>query len=221
MMLRSIVFGATVAVMGLGLTVAGATDPTGTQGQTTNRSSTQATQQGTSDTKDTSATDKAKDAAESASKAVSDSWITLKTKMALLADKQVSSTDVHVSTQQGVITLQGKVPSAEAKEAAERDALKIDGAQRVVNRLAVVPAANQKSAERRDEQITQDVEGRLKKETSLKQASIDVHTDNGIVTLRGDAPSLQASVRASEVAHRVPGVRAVQNDLHVKEQTRG
>src|SRR5574341_1566580 len=62
----------------------------------------------------TSATEKAKDTATSAGKELSDSWITLKTKIALLADEKVSSTDVHVTTKAGGITLRGTGATAEA-----------------------------------------------------------------------------------------------------------
>jgi len=61
-----------------------------------------------------------------------------------------------------------------------------------------------------------DVETRLKTHPTLKQASIDVHADNGIVTLTGDAPSAQASLHASEMARKVSGVRAVHNELTVQ-----
>lgn len=166
--------------------------------------------------------DKAKSTADTAKTEVTDSWITLKTKMALLADERVSANDVHVTTQKGVITLNGTVPSADAKQAAESEALKTTGARRVVNRLAVARTADQKMAKREDKQITDDVEGRLKNDGALQTSKIDVRVDNGIVTLTGDAPSLQASVHASEVAHKVPGVRAVQNDISVKgESTQG
>jgi hyperosmotically inducible protein len=169
-----------------------------------------------------STTDKAKDAARSTGDAVSDSWITAKTKMSLMADERVSATDVNVTTRQGVVTLTGKVPSDEAKKAAAANAEKIDGAKRVINNLTVVAIKDTKRIEREDDQITQDVEDRLKKDKGLKQADIDVKTENGIVTLTGEAPSLRSSVRASEVAHRVPGVRAVQNELKVKgEGARG
>jgi hyperosmotically inducible periplasmic protein len=166
----------------------------------------------------TSATDKAKDIATSAGKELSDSWITLKTKIALLADEKVSSTDVHVTTKAGVITLRGKVATEEARQAAEVDALKIEGAKKVVNYLVVVPKAAQKMVERKDDQIVKDVDNRLKKDSSLKKASIDVHSDNGIITLTGDVPSLETSLRASENARQVAGVRAVRNELTVENE---
>ncbi len=165
----------------------------------------------------TSATDTAKDIATSAGKELSDSWITLKTKIALLADEKVSSTDVHVTTKAGVITLRGKVATEEARQAAEVDALKIEGAKKVVNNLVVVPMPAQKVVEWIDDQIVKDVENRLKKDPSLKKANIDVHSDNGIITLTGDVPSLETSLRASEKARQVAGVRAVRNELSVEK----
>ena len=144
---------------------------------------------------------------------VTDSWLTLKTKLALLADERVSSNEVSVKTVKGVITLHGKVASAEEQKAAEEIALTIEGQKKVVNQLTVVPTAQRKMVDRQDEQIVTDVKKALTKEASLKKASIDVRAEKGIVTLTGKAPSLATSVRASEVARRVSGVRAVRNEL--------
>ncbi len=222
-MLRLLTIAVSLVVLGLAPAVARAAGPAGTQGYSnpagTDQSSKSATDQSTTDKmKDTANTAKEmmKETANTTAGEASDSWITLKTKMALLADDKVSSTDVHVTTKQGVITLRGKVDSEEAKQAAEADAQKIDGVQKVVNHLVVVPKAAQKAVQRKDEQIVKDVENRLKTDPTLKQDSIDVHADNGIVTLSGDVPSAQSSLRASEVTRRVSGVRAVHNELTVE-----
>jgi hyperosmotically inducible protein len=165
-----------------------------------------------------SATGAVKDTAKTAATGMSDSWITMKTKMALLADERVSSGDVSVKTQKGVIALHGKVASEEAKKAAEDIALKIEGAKTVTNRLVVVSKATRKVVDRQDDQIVKDVEKRIKEDSRLKKADIDVRADKGIVTLTGKAASLATSVRASEVAHRVPGVRAVRNEMTLERK---
>ena len=87
------------------------------------------------------AAEKMERAAETALKELSDSWITLKTKLNLFADERVSAKDVHVTTQQGVIVLTGKVGTEDARLAAEETAAKIDGAKKVENHLVVVPKA--------------------------------------------------------------------------------
>jgi hyperosmotically inducible periplasmic protein len=142
-----------------------------------------------------------------------DSGLTFKTKLALLADERVSSNDVSVKTVKGVITLHGKVASPADQQAAEEIARMIEGQKKVVNQLTVVPTAQRKIVDRQDDQIVTDVKEAITTEASLKKASIDVRAEKGIVTLTGKAPSLVTSVRASEVARRVAGVRAVRNEL--------
>jgi hyperosmotically inducible protein len=159
-----------------------------------------------------------KDTSDTASIEMSDSWITLKTKLALLADERVSSLDVSVKTQKGVITLRGKVENEAARQAAEEIALNIKGQKKVVNQLTVVPKAARKVVDRQDDQIVKDVEKGIKNDARLKKATVDVRADKGIVTLTGKAPSLETSVRASEVARRVPGVRAVRNEVKLERK---
>jgi hyperosmotically inducible periplasmic protein len=166
-------------------------------------------------TKTESAADTLKDTTKKAVRELNDSWLTLKTKLALLADERVSSSGVHVTTHQGVIVLDGKVDSEVARHAAEEIATNIEGVDRVENRLVIVAKADQKVVARKDDQIVKDVDGLIKKNADLKKAEIEIRADNGIVTLTGEAPSLETSVHASEVASRVPGVRAVRNELIV------
>jgi len=154
-----------------------------------------------------------KDAGATVTREATDSWLTLKTKLALLADERVSSNDVSVKTAKGVITLRGKVDSEAEQQAAGEIARTIEGAQAVSNQLTVVPAAQRKMVDRQDDQIVKEVKRGIKNDARLKKADIDVRADEGIVTLTGKAPSLETSVRASETARRVPGVRAVRNEL--------
>jgi hyperosmotically inducible periplasmic protein len=153
------------------------------------------------------------EAGKTATREVTDSWLTLQTKLALLADERVSSGDVHVATQSGVITLRGKVDSAAEQQAAGEIARTIEGAREVSNQLTVVPQAERKAVERQDHQIVKDVKRDIKNDARLKKARIHVRADDGIVTLTGKTPSLETSVRASETARRVSGVRAVRNEL--------
>jgi len=59
-----------------------------------------------------------------ASYAASDAWITTKSKMALLTTAGVSSNAVNVDTVDGVVTLHGKVGTAEEKAKAEAEVKK-------------------------------------------------------------------------------------------------
>lgn len=157
------------------------------------------------------AKDKTKSATESAKTGVSDSWITAKTKIALYADERVSGTQVNVDTKNGVVTLRGKVDSAEAKSAAESVAKSIDGAKTVKNELQVVAPPARKAVDASDKDIAKAVGDRLHKDPQLKK--VDVRADAGVVTLTGEVPSVTASAKASEMARQVPGVRSVRNEV--------
>jgi hyperosmotically inducible protein len=151
-----------------------------------------------------------------ATTAVSDSWITAKTKMALFADERVKGLQVAVETEKGgIVHLRGKVDSAEAKAAAADIAKGIDGVKSVKNDLQVVPPEKRDIVEAKDADIKKAVQSRLSKDTQLK--SVDVRADGGVVVLTGDAPNITAAARASEVARAVPGVKSVKNEINVKQ----
>src|SRR5262249_20992621 len=163
--------------------------------------------------------EKAKSATRETKSQLSDSWLTSKTKIALLADERVKSTQINVEPSNGVVALRGKVDSSEAKAAAAEVAKGIDGVKDVKNELRVVPPAERKTVEATDKDITRHVQDRLAHDTKLKHAKIDVRTDAGVVVLTGHVPSVSLSARASELAREVPGVRAVKNDLAYEQRS--
>lgn len=160
-----------------------------------------------------------KGAAKEAKTGLSDSWITGKTKIALLADERVKGRQVSVETTNGVVALRGKVDTVEAKSAAESVAKGIDGVRGVRNDLQVVAATERPLVDANDADLTKAVQDSLAKDARLSK--IDVRTDRGIVTLTGDVDRMGTSVRASEIARAVPGVRAVRNELEVKAARTG
>jgi hyperosmotically inducible protein len=66
-----------------------------------------------------------------------DASITSKIKAKLALDSDINPFNVDVTTNQGVVTLQGRVKTEEARETAERYARETDGVQRVVNLVKV------------------------------------------------------------------------------------
>ncbi len=71
------------------------------------------------------------------SKVIDDTWITSKTKTALLAKSDLKARDIEVKTQRGTVTLTGSVPSRDDSDRAEQVARNIEGVRAVDNRLAV------------------------------------------------------------------------------------
>jgi hyperosmotically inducible periplasmic protein len=176
---------------------------------------------GAADTKDKAAgtmdkaTDKVKETTTDAKEAVSDSWLTSKAKIALFADDRVKGKDVRVETVNGEVFLRGKIDSQEAKAAAEQIAKNVEGVKKVKNDLQVVAPTARKAVSADDKQITKAVETTLTKDPQLKK--IDVRTDAGVVVLSGEVPNITAAAKASEMAHRIDGVKAVKNEIRVAQ----
>jgi len=146
--------------------------------------------------------------------AVSDAWITAKTKIALMTSKDVHATDVNVDTMDGVVTLHGKVRTSDEKARADEEAKKITGVKEVRNLLQVVPAREEKVAKASDSQIKDHVTRALKDDPTLKDSSISVQSVNdGVVLLSGKANSVSDHLRALQDARRVPGVRQVASEI--------
>jgi hyperosmotically inducible protein len=157
------------------------------------------------------AKDKTNSVTQDAKTAVSDSWITSKTKIALFADDRIKGRQVNVDTKKGVVHLRGKVDSADAKDAAGQVAKSIEGVKSVKNDLQVVDAQQREAVKADDAEITKAVESRMKRDAQLKD--VDVRADAGVVTLTGEVPTIGASAKASEMARGVRGVRSVKNEL--------
>lgn len=145
--------------------------------------------------------------------ASSDSSITAKAKLSLWTS-DIRSRGVNVDTNDGVITLSGKVPSAEQKAEAEKKARAIDGVKDVKSFLQVVPSTEEKRVDRSDKEIKEAVKTALKNDPSLEDSKITVKdVSKGVVTLTGEAATYTDHLRAVGLVDRTPGVKRVASDV--------
>lgn len=84
---------------------------------------------------------------ETLGRQVDDSVITSKLNAKLAADPDVNMRDVAVQTDEGMVTLTGRVENVRAKSEAERLARQIDGVRGVRNHLAVGPMPGSSAAD--------------------------------------------------------------------------
>lgn len=78
-----------------------------------------------------------REAAEEAAKTISDAWITARVAASLRFDSTINHGEIDVSTEDGVVTLAGKVPYLFQKKGAAETAREISGVKSVDNRLEV------------------------------------------------------------------------------------
>jgi osmotically-inducible protein OsmY len=151
-----------------------------------------------------------------AGQVMKDSWITTKAKLSLTTDGRTKARHISVETQNAVLMLRGKVSSAEERTAAEEIGRNLSGVAAVSNALQIVPDDQRKAVDAKDDGIETAIRERLMNDTQLKDASINVRSDNSVVTIRGKVADPRARSHASDVIRGVPGVRSVRNELGLK-----
>jgi hyperosmotically inducible protein len=138
-----------------------------------------------------------------------DSWVTLKVKLALLAESPTSGYETEVDTKDGVVTLTGKVDTNEAKAAMEATARKIEGVKSVNDQVQVVPDARRKEVNAADDKIKDDIGKVIDKDEKLKDLSLSVDSNAGVVSIDGTVDTNEQLLYAAQAIRKVPGVKNV------------
>jgi osmotically-inducible protein OsmY len=126
-------------------------------------------------------------------------------------DQAVPSHMIDVVTNDGVVTLEGRVDNLLATERAAGLARTVKGVRSVVNRIEV-----ESTLLRTDSAIRFDVERALLLDPATESYQVDVVVDDGVVTLRGTVDSWQEQEFAAMVAKGVNGVTELRNRLDVR-----
>jgi osmotically-inducible protein OsmY len=156
-----------------------------------------------------------KDTASTAGSAAKDMWITSATKVRLMANDKTPAMDINVDTRDGQVTLFGSVPSAEAKQAAETEAQKVNGVIGVRNELEVVAPKAQEQVEAKDEVLKDAVNDKIAARAELKDDDVNVEVSNGVARLTGTVDSQTDRMSALTTARSVPGIRSAIDDLKI------
>jgi hyperosmotically inducible periplasmic protein len=158
---------------------------------------------------------------ERTQQAVDDVAITAKVKTGLAGDSETSAMKVGVTTDRGIVTLSGAVPTDREKAKAEQIARRTEGVTQVVNNITIDPntigATNIK--EKTEEAVSDTaILSKIKAKLLLEQITgTDVDVLNGVVTLKGQVADQKQVTQAAEIARTTNGVKDVKNQLIVKK----
>lgn len=122
-------------------------------------------------------------------------------------DPQVTSSRIGVTSQDGIVTLSGFVPSFAESFAAERAALRVRGARAVANELVV-----QLPKDHIDPEIARDAADALRLNSSVP-ATVKLTVSSGFVTLAGSCEWWFQRKAAEDAVRHVPGIRGVDNAI--------
>jgi osmotically-inducible protein OsmY len=132
-------------------------------------------------------------------------------------DPRLSPSNLTVSVENGVVTLNGQVHDLRAKRAAEQDANNTVGVWLVRNRIKVRPdmGPHTSPAPDVDAELAKKIRLALLRNPYTHQHEIGVTVNNRLVMLDGAVNSNLEKAKAEEVVSAVKGVAAVTNNLRV------
>ena len=181
-----------------------------------------------------------KAAASRAGERLADSWLTTKVQAQYFADDDIKSRYINVSSRDGIVTVKGFVESEDVRQQALQIARNTDGVRQVDDRLLIGqppargfevapvattgadaaeapagPAAPGATAPLTDEMISSRIQAKYFLDNAVKGRTIDVATDNGVVTLRGQVASDTERAQALLLARMTEGVQRVEDGLTV------
>jgi len=141
----------------------------------------------------------------------------------LLWSATTEKAPIDVQSSEGVVTLRGKVDSAEAKELAGVLARTTDGVHLVNNLVSLDSAAMAKARENpvgkvsgpqpSDSWVVDKIQTSLRFSRNLDGLNIKVASEQGMVRLSGEVVSSEQKTIAVDIARQIIGVRGVDADL--------
>jgi osmotically-inducible protein OsmY len=128
-------------------------------------------------------------------------------------DERVDASNVKVGVSNGVVALTGSVSSRRSSQAAECDALELQGVKSVDNRLKVRPPEG--LALPTDSMISDDIHYLVRLYPEINLADLHMRVRSGVARLKGSVDSYWKKAWIEELASQVTGVLAVRNELAV------
>jgi osmotically-inducible protein OsmY len=150
----------------------------------------------------------------------SDTWISMKVKSALLYRRNVSGTKTEVYVKDGIVTLKGEAASQAQKDLTAEYAKDIVGVKEVINEMTVakIPAKPDQTVGEKidDASITAQVKATLLSHRSTGVLRTKVETNDGVVTLGGQARNAAEKDLVTKLVTDINGVKSVVNNMTIE-----
>jgi osmotically-inducible protein OsmY len=129
---------------------------------------------------------------------------------ALSLRESLKNLDVSVAAERDVVTLRGRVPSAEVSKTVESVAASVSGVRQVVNFLEIDKAAGRPNEEADNRSIGEKVRAAFKLDKELASASFEVKSIRRVLRITSSTATTAQRRRALEVARSVEGVASAE-----------
>ena len=147
----------------------------------------------------------------------SDAWMALKIRSRLLVKANVSAATTKVVVTEGNVVLSGTADNIAQKDLTAVYAKDIDGVKSVQNEIVVKDSSPSTIGEKIDDaSITSQVKYALLSHRATSAVKTKVTTNEGVITITGEASSAAEKSLVSKLAGDVRGVKSVNNSMTVK-----
>ena len=151
----------------------------------------------------------------------SDTWISMKVKAALLYRRNVSGTKTEVYVKDGIVTLKGVAANQAQRDLTTEYAKDIDGVKGVENEIVVsksLGTTGETAGEKIDDaSITAQVKASLLAHRSTSVLKTKVTTNDGVVTVSGQARNEAEKALVTKLVTDINGVQSVVNNMTIEE----
>ena len=150
-----------------------------------------------------------------------DAWIDGKLEAIYALNSQLDALDIDTDVERGVVMLSGKVETRVERDLAGELARAVEGVQDVVNELEIASGSRNGQGSDfgqwvSDATITASVKSQLLANENTEGLSIEVDTENDVVTLSGQVSSAAERELAAQIAANTEDVARVDNAIVVK-----
>lgn len=146
----------------------------------------------------------------------SDKWLIVRVRLALLFHGAANPLANDITSDQGTVTLRGKVSSLAQKDQITDYVRDVDGVNRVINKMTVSPTTAASPATKIDDaSITAQTKAVLLMNRSTSALRTRVHTADGTVTLEGTAANAAQKALVTRLVRDVRGVSKVVNSMTI------
>ena len=136
---------------------------------------------------------------------------------ALSKNSELAEKHIATVVKNRAVTLNGTVQNTGQKYTADQIAWQVAGVQGLTDNLSVADA--QAQPESANDKLARRVEFALYSTKAIPLKTVQIHADNGVVTLTGTVLSRAEKLLAENTAKSVEGVRKVVNGLTAPEET--
>jgi hyperosmotically inducible periplasmic protein len=135
---------------------------------------------------------------------------------AMAKSPELRDKHIEAGVKERSVTLSGTVETSAQKNLAQQIAGGIMDVHGVINNITVIPLQN--AVDSPDERLSKRVEFELYSTKAFSLNGLQIHSQDGMVTLSGSVSSKAEKLLAEKVAQSVDGVRKIVNNLTVQEE---